>query len=458
MRNVSSQYLADDRELFAFLPGEQVGIAHSHGDILVPHEFLQFHERDLTGLRQPGCEGMPHGVQGDGIQAVAVFRGQSEFSDGGLEAGGRLGEGRLLPGLLEDWFRRLASVRLKHLNHIFRYPDENSFSPFLNDVEAAGIGVHILSTQLENLRGAEAGSQREQGHVMQLRMPFFKVIQKGPGFLSGQEAQPFVVGFDHCPCAASGGQRIGATPHASGNGTVYGGAHERKDVVHGLPGQSFPPSSSRGPSGGLFGFCIPCGRFQELCLEAGEQIRSQLHHGQTMNFILEMRRVLAIMLINVFPLASAPGKVGIHEVLCGHFFALHRSDAGNGNFRKEFGPLFLYQCRTDALAVSADSFPMAFALGVLVAETVNTIRQAGSWITFGGLAVENALELGFYVFSAGYVAHEETIPANYPNWKRIIHLLSKRHFPETFSSHNLLDLLTILAIMLETCEGQRERA
>ena len=73
MVNASSQYLADDRELLAFLSGEQVGIAHGHSDVLVPHELLQFHERDLAGLRQPRGEGVPHGVQGDGIQAVAVF-------------------------------------------------------------------------------------------------------------------------------------------------------------------------------------------------------------------------------------------------------------------------------------------------------------------------------------------------------------------------------------------------
>ena len=457
MLNASSQYLADDRELFAFLSGEQVGIPHSHGDILVSHELLQLHECDLAGLCQPGCESMSHGVQGDSVQAIAVFRGQSELSDGGLEAGGRLGERRLLPGLLKDWLRRLAPVCLKHPNHILRYPDEDSFSPFLNNVEAAGIGIHVLSTQLENFRGAKTGSQREQSHVMQLLMPLFKVIQKGLGLLSGQETQPFVVSFDHCPCAASGGQGINAAPHAGGNGAVYGGAYEGKDVVHGLSGQSFPLPSSCGLSCGLFGFCIPCGCFQELSLEAGEQIRSQLDHGQAMNFVLEMRRVLAIMLINVFPLASAPGKIGINEVPCGHFFALHRIDAGNGNFSKEFCPLFLYQGRTDALAVSADSFPVPFALGVLVAETVNAIRQAGSWITFGGLAIENALELGFDVFSAGYVAHGEIITTNCSNWKMIIHLLSKRHFVKTFSGYNMSDLLIILAAILTTCEGERER-
>ncbi|WP_302441274.1 hypothetical protein [Bilophila wadsworthia] len=107
--------------------------------------------------------------------------------------------------------------------------------------------------------------------------------------------------------------------------------------------------------------------------------------------------------------------------------------------------------------MSANSFPVAFTLDVRVTETVDTIRQAGSRITFGGLAVENALELCFYVFSAGYVVHGNMITANYSNWKMIIHSLSKMYFSEKFSNDNSFDLLIILAIILATCEGQRER-
>ena len=99
---------------------------------------------------------------------------------------------------------------------------------------------------------------------------------------------------------------------------------------------------------------------------------------------------------------------------------------------------------------------MAFALDVLVTETVDTIRQAGSRITFGGLAVENALELCFYVFSAGYVVHGNMITANHSNWKMIIHSLSKRHFSENFSICNMLDLFIILSILLAICEGLSE--
>ena len=165
------QYIPYNRELFVFLPWEKMSVSHGHGDILVTHELLQFHERNLAGLRQPRGEGVPHGVQGDGIQAVAVFRRQSELSDGGLKAGGRFLERHLFAGLLEDGFRWLPPVRLKHLDHIFRHTDEDTFSPFLNDIKAAGVGIHVLPTQFENLRGPEAGSQGKQGHVVQLRMP-----------------------------------------------------------------------------------------------------------------------------------------------------------------------------------------------------------------------------------------------------------------------------------------------
>lgn len=458
MKDLSDKHISDNRELFTFLAGKQMSIPHGHGNVLMSHELLQFHERDLAGLCQPGCEGMPHGVQGDGVQAVAVFRGQSEFSDGGLEAGGRFGERCLLPWLLEDEFRRLALVRLKHPDHIFRYTDEDTLAAFLNDMEAAGVGVHVLSAQFENLRGPKAGSQREQGHVMQLRVPFFKVVQKGPGFLSGQETQSFIVGRYHFPCAASGGQGVDAAPHAGGDGAVYGGTHERKDIVHGLSGQCFPlPCSGFRITCGLFGLCISGRRLQELRLEGGKQIGGQFDHGQGVNFVLEMRFVLAIMLADVLSFAFAPCKIGVHQVSDGDLFPFDGVDAGNGNLREELCALFLNQSRTDALAVSADGFPVAFALGVRKTKTVDTIRLAGSRVTFCGLAVENALELGLYVFSAGYVAHKEIITTNYSNWKMIIHSLSKRHFSENFSSNNMLDLIIILVTILAICEGQRER-
>ena len=101
MMDLSGKHIPDNRELFAFLAGEQMGIPHGHGDVLMAHELLQFHECDLAGLCQPGCERMPHGMQCDHIQTVAVFWLQTEFSDGGFEARGSFSEGRLLAGLLK---------------------------------------------------------------------------------------------------------------------------------------------------------------------------------------------------------------------------------------------------------------------------------------------------------------------------------------------------------------------
>ena len=46
--------------------------------------------------------------------------------------------------LLEDGFRRLARIRLEHPDHILRHADEYPLSSLLNDIEAAGIAVHIL--------------------------------------------------------------------------------------------------------------------------------------------------------------------------------------------------------------------------------------------------------------------------------------------------------------------------
>ena len=204
MMDLSGKHIPDNRELFAFLAGEQMGIPHGHGDVLMAHELLQFHECDLAGLCQPGCERMPHGMQCDHIQTVAVFWLQTEFSDGGFEARGSFSEGRLLAGLLEDGFRRFALIRLEHPDHVLRYSDENTLAAFLNDIKTAGVSIHVLSTQLENFRGPEAGSQGEQSHVMQLGMTLFKVVQKGLGFLSGQETQPFIVGRHHFPCTALG--------------------------------------------------------------------------------------------------------------------------------------------------------------------------------------------------------------------------------------------------------------
>lgn len=458
MMDLSGKHIPDNRELFVFLPWEKMSVSHGHGDILVTHELLQLHERDLAGLRQPRGEGVPHGVQGDGIQAVAVFWCKAELPDCGLKAGGRFLERHLFAGLLEDGFRWLPPVRLKHLDHIFRHTDEDTFSPFLNDIEAAGVGIHVLPAQLENLCGPEAGSQGKQGHIVQLRMPFFEIVQQSLGFLSGQEAQSFIVGFDHLPCAALGGQRIDAAPCAGGDGTVYGGAHEREDIVHGLPGQSFPlPCSGVGISCGLFALCIPGRRFQELRLEIGKQIRGQLNHGKSMNFGLEMGAVLAIMLINVLSLAPAPGKVGIDDFPDGDFIPFNGIDAGGLKLGKEFCPLFSGCGWAYALTVSADGFPVAFAFVVSVPKGIDEIGLACARITLGRLAAENALELGFYVFSASCALHESRIASEIYFCKMLIQNLSKMDFRDKNLADNLLNLLIIYLLLLAICDRERER-
>ena len=300
---------------------------------------------------------MSHGVQGDGVQTVAVFRCKIELSDGGLETGGCFLKSHLLTRLLENRFRWLAFVRLKHLNHILRHTDKDPLATFLNDIEAAGVAIHVLTAQLENFRGSQAGSQREQRHVVQLRMPFFEIIQKCPGFLSGQETQSFVVGLDHRPCSALGGQRVDAPPCTSGDGPVYGGTYKAEDVVHGLPGQSFPRlPGSVGLLRALFVFCISCGRFQELCIEIGKQIGGQFDNGECVDFGLEMGVVLTVMLVNVFPFASAPCKVSVNDLSDGDFITFNGIDAGGLKLGKELCA-FLSGCsRTDALAVPADGF------------------------------------------------------------------------------------------------------
>lgn len=451
------QYIPYNRELFVLLPREEMSVSHGHGDILVTHELLQFHERDLAGLRQPRGEGVPHGVQGDGIQAVAVFRRQSELSDCGLEAGGRFLERHLFAGLLEDGFRWLAPVCLEHPDHIFRHTDENPFASFLNDIEAAGVGIHVLPPQFENFCRPEASSQREQSHVVQLRMTLFEIVQKRPGFIPREETQPFVIGLHHLPCAALGGQRIDAAPYAGGDGTVYGGTHEREDIVHGLPGQCFPlPCFRFGISCGLFGLCIPGRRFQELRLEVGKQIRGQFNDREGMNFGLEMGAVLAIMLVNVLSFASAPGKVGIDDLPDGDFIPFNGIDAGGLKLGKEFCPLFPGCGWAYAFTVPADGFPVAFAFVVSVPEGIDEIGLACARIALGRLAAENALELGFYVFSASCALHEGRIASEIYFCKMLIQNLSKMDFRDKNFKDNLLNLLIIYLLLLAICDRERE--
>ena len=452
------QHIPYNRELFVFLPWEKMSVSHRHGDVLMTHELLQLHKRDLAGLSQPGCEGMSHGMQGDGVQTITILRGQIELSDGSLEAGWRLGERCFLTGLLEDGFRRFAFIRLEHSDHVLRHPDENPLASFLNDIKAAGVGIHILSAQLENFCGPKAGSQGKQGHVMQLRMPLFKVVQKGLGLFPCQEAQSFIVGFDHFPCTTLGGQRVDSAPHTGGDSTVYGGTHERKDVVHGLSGQSFPfPRLGVGLSCGFFGLCIPGGCLQELRLEAGKQIRGQLDNGQSVNFVLEMGVILTVVLVNVFPFAPAPFKIGIHQVPDGDFIPLNGVDASGFKLGKELCPLLSGRSRTDALAVPADSFPVPLTLVVCVPEAVDFVVLSGARIALGGLAEEDALELGLYVFSFSFATHMSRLEDTTKEGKMLIQNLSKIDFQDKNLDDNILNLIIIYFFLLAICDRERER-
>lgn len=456
----SGQHIPYDRQLFVFLTGEQMSIPHGHGNGLVTHELLQFHQRDLAGLCQPGSEGMSHGVQGDGVQAVAVFRCQTELSDCGLKAGGSFIKSSSLAGLLKDGFRRFTPVCQEHLNHIFRHTDENTLPPFLDDIEAAAVGIHILPAQFEDFSRPKAGSQGKQSHVMQLWMPLFEVVQKGFGFLSGQKTQSFIVGPDHLPCSALGGQRVDSAPCAGSDGTVYGGAHEAENVVDCLASQSFSGfclilGLDAAP---LFGFCIPGGCGEQLRLEIGEESRTQIGNRQIVNLSLEMGLVLAVVLVNVLPFASTPFKVGVHELTDCHIVAGSRVYTRDGDLGNEFCSFALDHWRTNTLAMPADGLPMTLALGIGVAETIDAIRLSRLGVALlGRQTVENALELCFYVFSAGYVAHGDMITTKNLKGKMVIHSLSKTNFRNKKDEDNYLFFMILLALLMTTCEGQRER-
>ena len=73
------QHIPYNQELFVFLPWEKMSVSHRHGDVLMTHELLQLHKRDLAGLSQPGCEGMSHRMQGNSVQTITVLWGQVEL-------------------------------------------------------------------------------------------------------------------------------------------------------------------------------------------------------------------------------------------------------------------------------------------------------------------------------------------------------------------------------------------
>lgn len=162
---------------------------------------------------------------------------------------------------------------------------------------------------------------------------------------------------------------------------VYGGTHETEHVVNGLPSQSFPHLPfSVGLSRSLFGLRIVGRRFQELRLEVGKQVESQLDNGQGVDFGLEVGAILAVVLINLLPFASAPNKVGIHQSPMVIFITLNRIDAGGLKLGKKLCPLLPSRSRTDAFTVPSDGFPMPFAFVVSVPEAIDFVVLSGSRI------------------------------------------------------------------------------
>ena len=119
-----------------------------------------------------------------------------------------------------------------------------------------------------------------------------------------------------------------------------------------------------------------------------------------MDFGLGVGAILAVVLVNVLPFASAPGKVGVHYLPDGNFVALNGIDAGGIKLGKELCPLLCDRGRADALAVPANGFPVALTFMISVPEAVDFVVLSGSRIALGGLAEEDALERGLCVFSS----------------------------------------------------------
>ncbi len=103
---------------------------------------------------------------------------------------------------------------------------------------------------------------------------------------------------------------------------------------------------------------------------------------------------------------------------------------------------------TVALAVSANGFPVALALGIGIPEGVDFIVVASLGIFLGGVPVKDALELGFYIISCWLLAHGGDISTQMEIGNEIIQNLSKSDFRDPNSLYNMLLLLTILCYLL----------
>ncbi|MDE7064082.1 MAG: hypothetical protein K2O70_01235, partial [Desulfovibrionaceae bacterium] len=164
-----------------------------------------------------------------------------------------------------------------------------------------------------------------------------------------------------------------------------------------------------------------------------------------------------VMLVNVFSLASAPREVSINDLPDGDFITFNGIDAGSLKLGKKLCAFFSGRCRTDDLAVPANGFPVPLTFMIGVPERIDKIRFACAWITLGRLAVENALELGFDVFSASCALHEGRIASEIHFCKMLIQNLSKMDFRDKNLADNLLNLLIIYILVLAICDRERLR-
>lgn len=403
---------------------------------------------------------MPERMKCDCIQGIPVIGGQTELLYSRPETGGGLGERRSFLGSLKNGFARLAVIGFQHSDHVSRDTDKNALPSLLDDVEAASVIVHILPTQLENFRGTEAGLEREQTHVVKLLMPKFQVSQQSPCLIAREETQALVVHLCHLPNAAPSGQRVAAAPELGCNGVIDGGTHEAEDIVDGLGSQQlarFDANLFDGTLCGLFGLCVPGGRVQQVGLEGGEQIGVQLGNGQCMDFGFQMSAVLAVVLIDVLALTSSPLDISVHRLADGHFPLFNGVDTRRAERSQELCPFISCHFGGAFRTLPADSLPMAFALGVGVPEGVDAIRFAGTGIALGRVTEEHALELRFYVFSAGYVAHGVNVPSNANKGNVLIQNLSKMDFLDEETLINFLILYYFLCVTGLTCDRERER-
>jgi hypothetical protein len=174
-------------------------------------------------------------------------------------------------------------------------------------------------------------------------------------------------------------------------------------------------------------------------------------------FVPQVRGVLAVMLVNVFAFAFAPGVVGVHGLPDGDLFAFHGAVACGGDFGEEFGSGVSGGLGAGALAVSADGFPVAFAQVVGVPEAVHAVGFAGFGIALGGQAEEDAFKLCFGVFSAGCVAHGSKVPARCGEGKMLIQNLSKTEISDKKLRDNYAIKFELSREASRMWDGEREQ-